>query len=666
MEKLKMHSVNNVEENINKIAELFPNTITEVIKGYRKDGSAIIEHAIDFDVLRQELSDIVIEGQEERYQFTWPDKKKSILLANAPIAKTLRPSREDSVNFDSTENIYIEGDNLDVLKLLQETYLGEVKMIYIDPPYNTGTNFIYEDDFTQTKDQYLTESGQFDLEGNRLYQNLESNGRFHTDWLNMIYPRLKLAKDLLTEDGVIFISIDDHEVDSMKKICSEIYGAQNFIATLIWDKNHSAQAGIYKAYHEYVLVFCKNINALGTPKSLDNNLFEAGAMKKPSGRHSMQEFKFPKGTRFDAPHGFELKGEWGGLEKVILVEGRMISENGFLKEDVTLRAAFTQANQMKQYFYGDKESLIDSRGQKIVEFYFSSTGKIKVIKERGVETPQTTLKFGAQGPVSKELANLFGLEDSPFDSPKPVNMIYDFVARFTDPGDIILDFFSGSATTAHAILKLNAENVNNQRKYILVQIPENLDESLKKASKDGRKTLETAISFLDKNNKPRLITEIGKERIRRASKKILEEIPEAKGKLDIGFRVLKVDSTNMEDVYYNPADYSQDLILKLEDNIKPDRSPEDLLFQVMLDLGILLSSKIEKFIIEDKQVFNIADGYLIACFDNNINSEVITEIAKKQPYYAVFRDSSLANDSVVTNFEQIFETYSPTTVRKVL
>src|SRR5690606_21532152 len=335
MERLKMHSVNKIDENIKKIAELFPNTVTEVVKGYRDDGSAIIEHAIDFDVLRQELSDIVIEGQEERYQFTWPDKKKSILLANAPIAKTLRPSLSESENFDSTENLYIEGDNLDVLKLLQETYLGMIKMIYIDPPYNTGTNFIYEDDFSQNKDQYLTESGQYDLEGNRLYQNLESNGRFHTDWLNMIYPRLKLAKDLLTEDGVIFISIDDHEVDSMKKVCTEIFGEQNFIATLIWDKNHSAQAGIYKVYHEYVLVFCKNINVLGTPKSLDNNLFEAGAMKKPSGRHSMQEFTFPKGTRFNAPHGFELKGEWGGLEKVFLVKGRMISENGYLKEDVT-------------------------------------------------------------------------------------------------------------------------------------------------------------------------------------------------------------------------------------------------------------------------------------------------------------------------------------------
>lgn len=655
-----MHSRDNLKENIAQIAALFPNALTETIK----DGKVV--QSIDFDILKQELSEVVVDGPAERYQFTWPDKRKSILLANAPIAKTLRPIREESLDFDTTENLYIEGDNLDALKLLQETYLGKVKMIYIDPPYNTGGNFIYEDDYAQGADEYKMGSGQFDEEGGRLVANLESNGRFHTDWLNLIYPRLKLAKDFLTEDGVIYISIDDHEIDSLKKLCSEVFGPKNFIATLVWDKNHSAQAGVYKTYHEYVLLYCKNIDMLETPKSLDSDIFEAGAMKKPSGRHSLQEFTFPKGTRFDAPDGTELSDNWGGIEKVYLVKGRMISKNGFLKENVTLKAAFTQASQMKHFFYGDKDNLVDSRGQKIMEFYFTSSGKIKVVKKRAVETPQTTLKFGSQGPVSIELAHLFGLEDSPFDSPKPINMILDFASRFTEPNDIIMDFFSGSATTAHSIFKLNMENVEEQRKFILVQIQEDLDISLLHASKDGKKTIETAISFLSSKKKPHLLTEIGKERIRRAGKKIKSEAGVAAKNLDIGFRVLKIDSTNMHDVYYAPGEYKQAILGELADNIKPDRTAEDLLFQVMLDLGVLLSSKIKETKVGGKKVFDVADGYLLACFDQNVTSEVVTEIAKRKPYYAIFRDSGIASDSVATNFEQIFTTYSPTTVRKVL
>lgn len=662
MEKLRMSSLNKIEKNIELIANFFPNAITEV----KRNGK--ITRAVDFDVLRQELSDVLVEGSEERYQFTWPDKKKSILLANTPTLKTLRPCREESVDFDNTENLYIEGDNLEVLKLLRETYLGKIKMIYIDPPYNTGTDFIYEDNFSQSSIEYLANSGQYDEDGYRLTPNLESNGRFHTDWLNMIFPRLKIAKDLLTDDGVIYISINDKEVDSLRKVCNEIFGESNFIATLIWDRNHSAQAGIYKVYHEYILLYCKDKSLLGTPQSLNNDLFEAGAMKKASGRHTMQSFTFPKGTRFDAPDGFELVGEWGGVEKVVLQKGRMIAKDRKLVEDVTLAAAYTQIEQMRTYFYGDRDNLVDSRGQRVVEFYLSSTGKVKVVKERGVEAPQTTCKFGSQGPISIELANLFGTEDAPFDSPKPISMIKDFAARFTSvsDNDIILDFFAGSATTAHAIMELNKSKLGSNRKYILVQIPEDLDKSLKHASKDGKKTLQTAISYLDNKNLPHLLTEIGKERIRLVGSKITEDAENFNPNLDVGFRVLKLDSTNMKDVYYNPSEYELSLFDSLIDNIKEDRTSEDLLFQVMLDLGVMLSSRIEELIIDNKKVFDVANGFLLACFDSNITENVIIKIAQRSPYYAVFRDSGMASDSVATNFDQIFATYSPTTVRKVL
>ena len=667
MDKLKMHSLDGVARNIELIGNLFPNAVTEVMR----DGK--VERAIDFDVLRQELSDCIVEGREERYQFTWPDKKKAMLAANAPITATLRPVVADSVGRDGTpggfdsENLYIEGDNLEVLKLLQETYLGKVKMIYIDPPYNTGNDFVYEDDFAQSTGEYMENSGQYDEEGNRLVKNLDSNGRFHTDWLNMIYPRLKLAKDLLTDDGIIFISINDKEVNTLRSICSEIFGGSNFLATLVWDKNHSAQAGVFKVYHEYVVVYCKNIDLIGTPKSLNSDLFEAGAMKKVSGRHPASEFTFPAGTRFDAPDGTELTGEYGDTEKVVITKGRMIAKNKMLQEEVTLKAGFTQANQMKQYFYGDRSTLVDSQGQRIVEFYFNSTGKIKVIKERGVESPQTTCHFGTQGAATTELASLFQMEEAPFSAPKPVGMLKDFILRFVNDGDIVLDFFSGSATTAHAVYEANTSGKIKNVKYILVQIAENLDESLKNAQKDAVRTLEVGIEYLDKVHKPHTICEIGKERIRRAGRKIKEDAGlTAPANLDIGFRCLRLDESNMKPVYYTPDKVTQTDLFSLVDNVKPDRTPEDLLFQVMLELGVLLSSPIEVKESAGKKVFTVADGFLLACFDHDVTDETVKAIAQMKPYYAVFRDSSMASDSVATNFDQIFETYSPDTVRKVL
>lgn len=673
MDKLKMHTTNLADENFEKLVLLFPNAVTETL-----DENGVVVRAIDKDVLMQEISTHVVEGREERYQFTWPDKKKSILLANAPIAATLRPCREESVDFDTTENLYIEGDNLDVLKLLRETYLNSVKMIYIDPPYNTGHDFVYEDDFAEETSSFLCRDGQYDEQGNRLTPNLDSNGRFHTDWLNMIYPRIRIAKDLLTDDGIIFISINDKEVQSLKKICSEVFGERNEIATLIWDKNHSAQAGIYKVYHEYILVYARNANFIFRPSSLNNDLFEAGAMKKVSGRHPATSFTFPAGTRFDAPDGMELVGEYGDAERVRIINGRMIAKGGKLLYDVTLEAGFTQANQMRQYFYGDRSSLVDSQGQKIMEFYFNSTGKIKIIKERRVETPQTTCRFGTQGAASNELSSLFGLDECPFSSPKPVNMLTDFIQRFTEPGDIVMDFFSGSATTAHAIMDVNSKSTGLDRSFILVQIAEDLDESLSHAQKDAVRTLQVAIEYLDKQGLPHTICEIGKERIRLAGKKILKENAQASiggadiSDLDIGFRVLKLDSTNMKDVYYTPDEYTQTGFLfdGLADNIKEDRSPEDLLFQVMLDLGIPLSSNIGK----EGEVYYVnlsADRqegdapYLIACFKRT-DTTLMTEIAKKKPYYAVFRDASFSSDADMVNFEQVFNTYSPSTIRKVL
>jgi len=657
MDKMRMETPDLTQANIEKLAALFPACITE-----GRDEQGRLKKAVNFELLRQLLSDSVVEG-DEAYEFTWVGKKAAIVEANKPIRMTLRPCPEESVDWDTTENLYIEGDNLEVLKLLQESYLGRVKMIYIDPPYNTGNDFIYRDNFKQSSAEYDEESGVFDEDENRLFKNTDSNGRFHSDWCSMIYPRLLLARNLLNDDGVIFISISDDEQDSLKKICDEVFGGQNYIATLIWDKNHSAQAGIYKVYHEYIVLYAKDKSFIDTPQSLNNDLFEAGAMKKASGRHSMQDFTFPAGTRFEAPDGTELKGEWGDVERVVLVKGKMVAKNKKLTENVTLKAAYTQISQMQQFFYGDKDNLFDSRGQRIIEFYLNSSGKVKVVKQRAVEAPQTTCHFGAQGPVSVELAKLFQTEDAPFDSPKPLNMIKDFVGRFTNFDDIVLDFFAGSSSTAHGLLELCAET-SISRKFILVQIPEDLDRSLRYASKDGKKTIKTAISYLDRIKKPHLLTEIGKERIRRAAKKIATENPDKT--FDGGFRVFKLDETNMTDVYYSAGEYDQSMLSMLVSNIKPDRTDLDLLFGCLLDWGLPLSMPYTSEQIDGCTVHTYNDGDLIACFDENIPDSVIKEIAKRQPLRAVFRDSSFADSPAKINVGEIFKMLAPDTRVKVL
>lgn len=634
MDKMNMHTKNKADENYKKLAELFPNAVTETIDPTTGE----VVRAIDKDVLMQEINTKVVEGNEERYQFTWPDKKKSVLLANAPINKTLRPCREESVDFDHTENLYIEGDNLEVLKLLQETYLGKIKMIYIDPPYNTGNDFVYEDDFAQSTKEYLDNSGQFDEEGNRLVKNLDSNGRFHTDWLNMLYPRLKLSKDLLSDDGVIFISINDMEVTNVKKICDNIYGESNFVADLIWANKEgggSSDSKLFRIKHEHIICYAKRIelvNIKGVAISNAERYSKSDEYENERGTYYLQKLgmgsiqysqsldypiKTPDGT-------FVMPSDNNGGRRACWRWSREKYERnkkrGFVDIKKDSKGVWTVYT--KQYMKCDNEGNPIDRTQRpmgIIE-EFSSIQAAKLLEDIGM--------------------------GSCFSYSKPVELIKWFISRLELSEDIVLDFFSGSATTAHAVMLLNAED-GGKRKFIMVQLPEKTDEK-SEAYKAGYKN----------------ICEIGKERIRRAAGKIAEENPEAE--FDGGFRVLKCDSSNMKDVYYQSSEYEPSLFSSLEDNIKEDRTPEDLLFQVMLDLGVLLSSKIEETTIAGKKVFNVEDNYLIACFDDNVTDEVITEIAKQQPYYFVMRDSSMASDSVATNFEQIFATYSPSTERRVL
>ena len=624
MEHLNMQSMDKVAANVAKIRELFPNCVTERINSEGK-----LEHAIDFDMLKQELSDHVVDGLAERYQFTWPDKRKAILAANAPINKTLRPCREESVDFDNTENLYIEGDNLEVLKLLQETYLGKVKMIYIDPPYNTGNDFVYNDNFKQSTEEYIENSGQLDEDGNRMVTNTESNGRFHTDWLNMMYPRLKLAKDLLSDDGVVFISIDDNEVENLRKICDEIFGENNFLAQVIWERAFSPKndAKFFSVSHDYVLIYARSIE-----------VFSIGLL--PRSAESDARYKNPDNDQ----HGPWTSDNMTVKSYSANYDYPIRTPNGTIYYPPAGRCWFTSKERM----------------QKLIEngavWFGNNGGNMPRIKrylsdvQQGM-TPITIWKYldvGHNQEARQELKKLFD-EKAYFDGPKPIRLLNRILTiANVKKDDFILDFFSGSGTTAHAVMQLNAED-GGKRKFIMVQLQEECAEN-SEAYKAGYKN----------------ICEIGKERIRRAGQKIKEENPLTTQNLDIGFRVLKCDSSNMEDVYFTPKDYMDKQQSLFVDNIKKDRSDEDLLFDAMLKLDTPLSSKIEKINIAGKTVYNVAQGHLMACFDKDVTDEVITAIAKEMPSYFVMRDSSQADDSVAINFEQIFNTYSPQTVRRVL
>ena len=645
-EKLKMQSMDKVQYNIEKIREMFPNAVTEV----KRDEKT--ELAVDFDVLKQELTDTLIDERELRYHFTWPDKQKSILLANTPVAKTLRPDKEKSVDFDNTQNLYIEGDNLDVLKLLRETYLNKIKMIYIDPPYNTGNDFVYEDDFALEGEEYKYGSGQYDEVGNRLFQNTESNGRFHTDWLNMIYPRLKVAKDLLSDDGVIFISIDDNEQANLKKICDEVFGESNFINNFMWLHGKGKKDSQSRTLQQYMLCYTKNKISLPSWKDEKYTAYEfQNPDNDPKGKWFSGSISFdenrsnPKHPNFytvTSPSGICWTRQW----QISREEMNELIEQGDI-------------------FWGEAPAYCKVPRKKI------RPSTIEIIPGNIFEDCGTTKS------AEKEIKNIFGR--NVFEYPKPVDLIRKIIKIAGIKDMTILDFFSGSATTAHAVMQLNAEDGGN-RKFIMVQLPEPCDEK-SEAYKAGYKT----------------ICDIGEERIRRAGQKIIEEKAhltnavksgafqlrmayaefttsstalktqeEIKKNLDIGFRVLRLDSSNMREVYYHPEQYTQTLLDDLTDNIKEDRTPLDLLFQVMLDLGVKPSAKIEEKEIAGKRVFVVNENELLACFDGGITDEVVKAIAKMQPLYAAFRDSSYASDSVAANFEQIFATYSPKTRKEVL
>ena len=637
MDKLDMQTKNIADENYKALAKLFPNALTEKIVGYDENGKAIVDRAIDVDVLRQEISCSVVEGREERYQFTWPDKKKAMLLANASVSLTLRPCRDESVDFDNTENLYIEGDNLDALKLLQETYLGKIKIIYIDPPYNTGNDFIYSDNFALSISEYVVNSGQYDDYGNQIVQNTESNGRFHTDWLNMIYPRVKLAKTLLSEQGLIVISIGQTELDNTIKVCDEIFGSPNRAGIVTRQmKTGNNQGKFFTQNTDYMVVYAKNIELADALKDdmseeliekVYNKVQESGERKgeryrtmglfQASLKHggSTYPIECPDGTRVITPAG--LPWRWN---ETTFLKGKENDEVVFIKSKTS--------------------PLIDYDTREKAKWNIYTKIWLKERMEEGQLPADLILKFENRH-AAKELSGL-GI---PFDFPKPSALIKYLLHLINDKEFIVMDFFSGSATTADAVMQLNAED-NGHRKYIMVQFPENIDEK-SNAYKIGFRT----------------ICDIGKERIRRAGTKIRKDTGK---EFDSGFRVLKLDTSNMKDVYYNPSQIQQNSLFDSIDNIKEDRTPEDLLFQVMLDLGVLLSSKIEEMTIAGKKVFNVADGFLMACFDKDVTEETIKAVAQEKPYYAVFRDNCMANDSVATNFEQIFVTYSPETIRKVL
>ncbi|HAM87136.1 MAG TPA: site-specific DNA-methyltransferase [Lactobacillus sp.] len=667
MEKLKMHTPDLAEENYKKLAALFPDAITETV-----DNEGNVVRAIDKDVLMQEINTQVVDDGQERYQFTWPDKGKSVVLANAPIAKTLRFEKEKSVGRDGTpggtdsENVYIEGDNLDALKLLQETYLGKVKLIYIDPPYNTGSDFVYRDSFNIDQDEYEGNSGQTDEDGNQLVQNLESNGRFHTDWLNMIYPRLKIAKDLLSNDGAVFISIDNCEFENLTKICNEVFGAGNFVDCITWNtrvpKNDNKGLG---NIHQYILVYVKDKDANRQFTMQKDGIEDVFALcedlkrrKVPIPKAEKELKAFYKKNNYD--RGITLYNSldnnyqpWGKINMSwpnsdtfgptydvlhpATHKPTKKPDRGWRWNLQTFESHLDYGHTVKRYdgsyVCGDIWFAKDENTQPSSIKYLCDVGKMLL---------RTVVSLKSDGGM--EVEKLFGGK-SIFSNPKPTALIQLLINALEEKDEIIFDFFSGSATTAHAAMRLNAED-GGRRKFILVQLPEITDEK-SEAYKAGYKT----------------ICEIGEERIRRAGKEVKEETG---ADIDYGFRCFKVDSSNMKDVYYRPADIGQMNLDDYMDNIKEDRTPEDLLIQVMLDLGVQFSSKVELTEIGGKKVFSVEDGYLIACFDKDVTEDVVTEIAKRHPFYFVSRDSSMASDSVAANFEEIFKTYSPETVRKVL
>ena len=613
MQKLKMHSPDMTQEHIARIRELFPNCVTEA-RG--KDGS--LRLSVDFDLLRQELSGSIVEGPQERYHLDWPGKREAMLAANAPIAKALRPCREESVDFDATKNLFIEGDNLDALKLLQETYLGKVKMIYIDPPYNTGNDFIYNDDFAETSEAYLSRSNQKDEAGNRLVANPDSNGRFHSDWLSMMYPRLKLARNLLSDNGFIFISCDDSEGDSIKKICCEIFGEDNFLCAIMWKrkKERANDSKNISIQGEYIYLFSKSNQAVLNGEKLSDEYINQSYNEPTS--------DFPLGKWRPVPITISKGLSGGGYNyEVTTPSGKKITKIWAYPKD-----SFLKLIKDNLIYWGKKG---DSIPQRVM--YLTNTSS------------QPTTNYWDSCSSNKDgkklIVDLLG--GNFFETVKPIQIIQRMCGIAADKNSIILDFFAGSSTTAHAVMQLNAEDGGN-RQFIMVQLPEACD-AQSEAAKAGYST----------------IAEISKERIRRAGKKILEGDCHEGWNRDVGFRVLKVDTSNMADVFYTPDALQQSLLDLTTDNIKPGRTPEDLLFQVLLDWGVELTLPIRKESVQGKTVFFVDDNALVACFDRGIDEALVRELAACAPLRVVFRDNGFVSDAVKINVEQIFRQLSPGT-----
>jgi adenine-specific DNA-methyltransferase len=644
MEKMKMHSPNLTQENIARIRELFPGCVTEA---QGEDGQ--VRLAVDFDQLRQELSESIVEGPQERYHLNWPGKREALLTANAPIAKTLRPCREESVDFDTTKNLFIEGDNLEALKLLQETYLGKVKMIYIDPPYNTGKDFIYEDDFAEDAEEFLRRSNQKDEAGNRLVANTDANGRFHSDWLSMMYSRLKLARNLLSDDGIIFISINHKEISNLRKISDEVFGEDNMLCLFAWrtDGNFDNQAK-FKYCHEYVITYAKQESSFPHPLVVDPSTPSNSKIYRPEIRNTIVK-NGPKNppSEITLPAGFPAAFEEGKLPKRSNSWPHILNdisvENHKISASVKVYSGWSSKDLLEEFIKNNCEEILDIKGQ-ITVFEITSTGAIEAVKVRSEPSHVISMLTGFGGP-QKATADLLEI-GVPFDDyPKPVGLINYLSSMVRSTDFIAMDFFSGSATTAHAILQLNSEDEGN-RKFIMIQLPELCNENTN-AFNAGYKT----------------IAEIGKERIRRAGKKIKQDSPLTTQNLDIGFRVLKVDSSNMADVYYTPDTIEQGQLKILTDNIKPDRTPEDLLFQVLLDWGVDLSLPIRRETIQSKTVFFVNEPPydLVACFDTGVNEDLVKELAQFEPLRVVFRDTGFVSDAVKINVEQIFKQMSPGT-----
>lgn len=671
-EKLDMTSPDLVNENFEKLAQLFPNCVTESATG----------KAIDFDLLKQELSHDIIEGNKERYRLEWPGKREAIVTANLPTTKTLRPIREDSVDFDSTENLYIEGDNLEVLKLLQESYLGKIKMIYIDPPYNTGKDFVYKDNFTEDKTEHEEESGQRDEYGRRLVANPESSGRYHSDWLTMMYPRLKLARNLLTDDGVIFISLNNIEIHNARKLCDEIFGQKNFIECITWNKRVPKNDKGIGSIHEYVLVYVKNFERdhsfLMIKDGLDDIFELVEKLKKtktPISESEKEIKKLYKKQGYDRgitlynslDFSYELWGKinmsWPNANTTgprydvmhpILNVPVKVPDRGWRWKKDTFDDAVDYDNIIElhdgSYLCGRIWFAKDENTQ---------PSSVKYLKEVSSMLLRSIISLKSDGGIETE--KLFN-NKSIFSYPKPTSLLKNLIASIEIDKGIVLDFFSGSATTADALFKYNSE-FKKKNSFIMVQLPENLDESLVGADNNTKATLENAIKFLEEINKPHLITELGKERIRRSAKANKDE---TKADIDYGFRVYRLDESNMQDVYYKPQEYDQGQLDAFSDNVKPDRSSDDLLAQILLDWGLPLSLPIEQVTIAGKHVFKVASNSLYACFDTGIDEAFAKAVAQEKPLRIVFKDSGFKNDTAKENVKQLLKQLSPDTEMKVL